>query len=156
MINIRQLIIGLSVLFFGLFFYILFRDQTYFTHKLSIANVQLPYNAGGLIWNSFPSFVHVFSFSMITASLFKDSRFMYFVVCTIWLMINCMFELSQKYKAFAMGIIPSWFESMPYLENTKNFISYGTYDINDIFSMLAGAFTAFCVMIITAQRREKE
>jgi len=81
---------------------------------------------------------------------------MYFIVCTIWLMINCVFELSQKYKEFAMGITPSWFESVPFLDNTKNFILNGTFDINDIFSLFAGAITAFCVMIITAQRREKE
>jgi len=47
MINIRQFVIGFTVLIFGLVFYILFRDQTYFTQKLNIENVQLPYNAGG-------------------------------------------------------------------------------------------------------------
>jgi len=156
MINIRQFVIGFTVLIFGLVFYILFRDQTYFTQKLNIENVQLPYNAGGVIWNSFPSFVHVFSFSMITASLIKDSKFMYFIVCTIWLIINCIFELSQKYKAFALGITPSWFESIPFLENTKNFFLNGTFDVMDIFSIFAGAITAFYVLTITAKRRSKE
>jgi len=63
--------------------------------------------------------------------------------------------LSQKYKAFALGITPSWFESIPFLENTKNFFLNGTFDVMDIFSIFTGTFTAFCVMIITAQRREK-
>jgi hypothetical protein len=155
MINIRQFLIGAGVLIFGLFFYILFRDQTYFMYKFNIGNFQLLHNARGVIWNSFPSFVHVFSFSMITASLIKDSRFRYFVVCTFWLMINCSFEFFQKYKAFALGITPSWFESIPFLGNTKNFILNGTFDLMDIFSIFAGAVAAFCVMVITSQRREK-
>lgn len=155
MINIRQFIIGFAVLIFGLGFYILFRDQTYITHQLSIESIQLPHHAGGVVWDGLPSFVHVFSFSMITASLIKAYKFRYFIVCAIWLIINCLFEFSQKYKVLAIGITPSWFESIPFLENTKNFFINGTFDVMDIFSIFAGTVTAFCLMTITSQRRER-
>jgi len=154
-INIRQFIIGLTFLIFGIGFYILFRDQTYFTQKLNIANMQLPHNAGWGIWCSIPTFVHVFSFSMISASLLEYSKVRYFFVCTIWLMINCIFELSQKYKAVALKITPSWLESIPFLGNTKNFILNGTFDLMDIFSIFAGSIAAFYVMLLTSRWRKK-
>lgn len=155
MINIKQFIIGFISLIFGFFYYVLFRNQTYFTHKFNIDCIQLAHNAGGVIWNSFPSFVHAFSFSMITASLIKGSRFRYIVICFFWLMINCFFEFSQKYKAVALGITPSWLDSLPFLDNTKNFITNGIFDVKDIYSIFAGTIMAFYVMAITSQRRNK-
>ena len=155
MINIKQLIIGFTALIFGIVYYVLFRSDTYFTHKFNIDNIQLVHNTGSVIWNSFPSFVHSFSFSMITVSLIKGSWFRYFVVCTFWLMINCIFEFSQKYKIFALGIIPSWFETIPFLDNMKNFITHGTFDVMDMYSVVIAIVTAFCVMVITSQRRKQ-
>jgi hypothetical protein len=70
-------------------------------------------------------------------------------------MINCIFEFSQKYKALALGIIPSWLDSMPLLDNTKNFITNGIFDVMDIYSIFAGTITAFCVLVLTFQKEKK-
>ena len=70
-INIRQIMIGLAVLSLGTLIYLVDRppDHTYFVYK-SFVNISLHNtlpNLFGLIGNSLPSFIHVFSFILITA-----------------------------------------------------------------------------------------
>jgi hypothetical protein len=78
MINIRQILIGLTVLLLGTLIYLIDRppDQTYFVYK-SLVNISLHNilpNFFGSIGNSLPSFVHVFSFILITVGLLRCQK----------------------------------------------------------------------------------
>ncbi len=147
--------IGFIVLAGGVIFYMLFRNPPYFLSLVNIHTVPLDHIAWGAVGSSLPSFVHAFSFSLITASLIKDSRLGYASVCIFWLTIDCIFELGQKYPPFGQGAGPSFFASIPFLENTGSFFLSGTFDVLDMLSTAAATLVAFYVLQITSERKER-
>jgi len=152
-INFRQILIGLSVLVFGTLVYVVDRppDQTYFVHK-SFVNISLhdtlP-NLFGFIGNSLPAFIHVFSFILITASLMSCRKKGYFFICLSWFLVDCTFELGQKFNSLFLKIIPSWFAGIPFLENAKNYLLHGTFDPVDLAAFTIGAIVAYFVLLHT-------
>jgi VanZ family protein len=85
------------------------------------------------IWTSFPSFVHVFSFSILHTLLFKASR--NFTV-TLWLVINIIFEVGQL-----------WSGNGEVLHNSLQiFFAKGRFDLLDLFWALVGAVCAFLLL----------
>jgi len=46
-------------------------------------------------------------------------------------------------------IVPDWFSTIPFLENTKNYFQYGTFDFIDLLAITIGALTAYFVLITT-------
>ena len=145
-------IIGLSV---GTLVYLLDREpeHIYFIYKhgidLSLYNV-LP-NLFGPFGNSLPTFVHVFSFILITAGLIARSKRDYLVICLSWFVVDVLFEFGQKFKTWSVMMIPDWFSGIPYLENSKNYFLYGSFDLNDIGSIILGAVLAYIVLLITTK-----
>jgi hypothetical protein len=146
--------LGAVVLMVGVIFYLLLRDQTYFLMSLHIPTMSAAIDAHGFIWGSLPTFVHVISFSMLTASLIKYSKINYILVCVFWLMINFAFEIGQKYKVLSQRLVPTSFESIPVFKNTGDFFSSGTFDINDIGSAFVAAVISFYLLQITSERRK--
>ncbi len=152
-INFRQILIGLSVLVFGTLVYVVDRppDQTYFVHK-SFVNISLhdtlP-NLFGFIGNSLPAFIHVFSFILITASLISCRKKGYLFICLGWFLVDCVFELGQKFSSLTLKIVPSWFSSIPFLENTRNYFLHGTFDFNDLAAIIIGTLLAYFVLLTT-------
>ena len=153
MINIRQILIGLSVLLLGTLVYIVDRPplQTYFVYK-NILNISLHSdlpNLFGIIGNSLPSFAHVFSFILITAAIISIRKKGYIFVCASWFLFDFIFELGQRFNSLVLTIIPDWFSGIPFFENTKNYFSRGTFDVIDLVAVLIGSITAYFVLIIT-------
>ena len=157
-INIRQILIGLSVLLFGTLVYLIDRrpDHTYFVYK-SFINISLhdtlP-NLYGFIGNCLPSFVHVFSFILITAGLLQYQKRGCIIICASWFLIDFIFEFGQKFKTFSSSMVPDWFSRIPFLENSKNYFLSGTFDINDIAAIISGTILAYFALSITIKRRE--
>ena len=157
LINIRQILIGLGVLLFGILVYLIDRspNQTYFVHKsfvnISLHNI-LP-NLFGFIGNSLPSFVHVFSFILITAGLLNCQKRGYIIICSFWFLTDFIFELGQKFNSLFLKIIPSWFESILLLENTKSYFFYGTFDFIDLFAITTGTVIAYFILLATNKNR---
>ena len=60
-----------------------------------------------------------------------------------------MFELGQKFNSLTPKIIPSWFSSIPFLENTRNYFLYGTFDFNDLTAITIGTLIAYFVLLST-------
>jgi hypothetical protein len=158
MINIRQILIGLSVLLLGTLVYIVDRppDQTYFVYKnfvnISLHNT-LP-NLFGFIGNSLPSFVHVFSFILITAGLLHCQKKGSLIICSCWFLTDLLFELGQKFKALSSTMLPDWFSRILFLENSKNYFLSGTFDLNDLTAIAFGTILAYFALSITIKRRE--
>jgi len=155
-ISIRQIIIGAAVLLVGVLIYLIDRppDQTYFIYKFGM-NINLfgvlPIIFGP-IGNFLPSFIHVFSFIFLTAGLIAHGKRDYLIICLSWLLIDCAFELGQKFKSWPSRIIPDWFVSIPFLENTKNYFIQGTFDLVDLIAIVIGVAIAYLFLVKTRQR----
>jgi hypothetical protein len=157
-INIRQILIGITVLLLGTLIYLTDRppDQTYFVCK-SFVNISLHNtlpNLFGFVGNSLPSFIHAFSFILITAGLFQCQKRGCIIICACWFLTDVIFELGQKFKAITSTIVPDWFSGIPFLENSKNYFLSGTFDFNDLTAIVFGTIIAYFVLSITIKRRE--
>jgi hypothetical protein len=152
-INVHQILIGLLGLLIGTLVYLVDRppDQTYFVFAtpFNISLFKTLPNLFGHIGNSLPSFIHVFSFILLTAGIIPCRKKGFLNVCMFWFSIDCVFELGQKFSSFTLEIIPSWFSSVPFLENTRNYFFYGTFDFDDLFAILIGTVIAYFVLLFT-------
>jgi len=157
-VNCRQICIGAATLFIGTLVYLIDRppDHTYFVYSnlfdISLHNT-LP-NIFGIIGNSLPTLIHVFSFILITAGLLSCQRRGCLIICVSWFIIDSAFELGQGFKPLIVKIIPEWFAGIPFLENTENYFLHGTFDLNDLVCVLLGSIMAYFVLL-TTNRIEK-
>ena len=95
----------------------------------------------------FPSFVHVLSFSLMTAGILACGKTGGLAVCLGWFTIDGLFELGQRYGSSAAAYVPGWFKGIPFLENTANYFRLGTFDPLDIVAAAAGALAAYLVIL---------
>ncbi len=155
-INKKQIIIGLVSLLIGSMVYLIDRppDQTYFVYKnpLSLTFYNSIPKLFGIIGNSLPAFLHVFSFILITAGFFCCRKAGYVIICLTWFCIDCGFELGQKYDHTTVQMIPDWFEGIPFLENTRTYFLHGAFDIIDLAAIAFGSLTAYFVISVTGKR----
>jgi len=151
--NGAQILIGLGGLLVGTLVYLIDRppEATYFLHfsriKVSLYGI-LP-NVFGVIGNSLPDFLHVFSFIMLTAGLLSWGKRGSLVICLGWFSIDLIFELFQKFNTLPLKIIPKWFKGIPFLENTGNYFTQGTFDLLDLIAITLGATAAYFVLLAT-------
>lgn len=150
---------GLSVLFLGVLVYLIDRDPSriYFLYIIGLNKTfygSFP-NFFGPFGSSLPSFIHVFSFSLLTAAFMKRGKKGCFIICISWLLIDTAFELGQKFHTIALTIIPDWFSGIPLLENTKNYFQYGTFDILDLTAIMLGGVAAYYTLTSTRVREKK-
>ena len=158
-INIRQILIGVAGLLIGTLIYLVDRppDQTYFVYStpFNISLFKALPNSFGHIGNSLPSFIHVFSFILLTAGIISCRKKGFLIVCLWWFVIDCVFELGQNFSSLTLKIVPSWFSSIPFLENTRNYFLYGTFDFNDLAAITIGTLLAYFVLLTTI-KNERE
>jgi len=156
-INKLQILIGVAGLLIGSLVYLIDRppDQTYFvsSSKINISLFNTIPNLFGVIGNTLPDFLHVFSFILITAGLFSCKRRGYIIICLSWFFVDAAFELCQKYNSLPLKIIPDWFEGIPFLENTKNYFQRGTFDMVDLVAIAVGTAAGYFVILITSKMR---
>ena len=156
-IHKTQILIGTIGLLIGLLIYLIDRppDQTYFVSSspinISLSNI-IP-SVFGSIGNSLPEFIHVFSFILITAGLIFCRKKGYLIICVSWFLIDCAFELGQKFALWSSSIVPVWFAGIPFLENTENYFLQGTFDLFDMAAIALGSIAAYFVLLGTMERR---
>lgn len=152
-----QILIGVITLYVGSLVYLIDRapDSTYFVYsistRISLHNI-LP-SLFGPIGQNFPSFIHVLSFSLITAGLLSCKKRGCLVVCAAWLLTDCIFELGQKFNTWVSKIVPDFFSRIPILDNAKSFFLSGAFDVYDLVAMAIGATIAYAVLLVTMERR---
>lgn len=144
----------------GAIFYVLARPagQTYFVGKtgLDLSFYDSLPVLFILLGSSLPTFVHVFSFILLTASFIYGSRKSYFYICLFWLLVDSIFELGQRFGRVVSEAIPSWFAGIPFLENCTSYFLRGSFDPMDIGSILLGTLSAYLVLLITTKEGENE
>jgi hypothetical protein len=133
-------------------------EATYFVYisKIKISLYGTFPNIFGLIGNSLPDFLHVFSFILLTAGLLSSQKKGSLIICLGWFSVDFVFELFQKFNALPLKIIPKWFNGIPFLENTENYFSRGTFDFIDLIAIALGAGTAYFVLLATNNRADKK
>jgi len=112
-------------------------------------------NVFGVIGNSLPDFLHVFSFILLTAGLLSCQKKGSLIICLGWFSVDFVFELFQKFNALPLKIIPTWFNGIPFLENTENYFSRGTFDFIDLIAVALGTVIAYFVLLTINKRHEK-
>lgn len=155
--NRTQILLGIIALCVGSFVYIVDRspDRTYFVYsisnRLSLHNI-LP-SIFGPAGRNLPSFIHVLSFSLITAGLLSCKKRGCLIVCAAWLISDSIFELGQKFNASFSELNPDFLSGIPILENIRGFFLKGVFDVYDLAAMVLGAATAYAILLITMERR---
>jgi hypothetical protein len=158
-INKIQILIGVIGLLFGSLVYLIDRppDQTYFVYSSNI-NISLyntfP-NVFGIIGNNLPTFIHVFSFTLITAGLISSRKRGCVIICMSWFLVDCVFELGQKFNSWTSKLIPEWFTGIPFLENAENYFLQGTFDFTDLASIALGTIMAYVVLLATNKNKKE-
>jgi hypothetical protein len=157
-INGLQILIGAAGLSLGALVYLIDRppEATYFIYfsKINISLYNTFPNAFGVLGNSLPDFLHVFSFILLTAGLLSCQKKGSLIVSISWLSLDLLFELLQKYNTMPLKIIPTWFKGIPFLENTENYFSLGTFDIADLIAIVLGTVIAYFILLTTNNRRK--
>lgn len=158
-VNGWQILIGLGGLIIGTMVYLIDRppEATYFIHfssiKISLYGI-LP-SVFGVIGNSLPDFLHVFSFILLTAGILPWRKRGYLAICLGWFFIDLAFELCQKFNALALRMVPEWFKGIPFLENTENYFKQGTFDFLDLIAISLGTVAAYFVLLATNKGNEE-
>lgn len=157
-INLKQILIGSSALFIGLLIYLVDRppDQTYLVYatKLVLFSLydKLP-DFFGSIGKNLPSFIHVFSFSLITAGLLSCRKAGCAVICLTWLLVDTFFEIGQGMDGASFLETPDFFMGVPFFENLGNYFRFGTFDYLDLAFIVCGSVSAYLVIRATMKRR---
>jgi hypothetical protein len=157
MINRIQVTIGVAILMAGVAVYLCDRPsgQIYFLKKVGISDnwFDSPFARFKTIGNSLPCFAHTLAMILITAGLIARQEKGYGVVSLFWLAVDWTLELGQRFDALASALTPDWFEAIPFFENAENYFRKGTFDWYDMAFILAGAVTAYPVLVLTRDKR---
>ena len=147
--DVIRIAIGIVGLGLGTLIYLLDRPPA-FVYFIPDRN---PYFTGymttfGQLGNNLPTFLHPFSFSLITAGVLAcRSTGLAALISLGWFTVNCTFELGQvnTTSQWLIEYIPQWFDKIVVLENTANYLQSGTYDPRDVLSIAFGSLTAFLI-----------
>ncbi len=143
-VNKLQLLIGFLLLISGAFIYIIDRpawQTTWFPYRYSISNSKL--ELFGSIGDNLPSFIHVVSFSLLTAGIITDKKKFYVLICCIWVLINTIFEIIQINHT-QISRLSNWVEK--YSLN-------GIFDFKDLLAIYLGGICAFFLLTLTKKQR---
>jgi hypothetical protein len=111
-----------------------------------------PRNVFGAIGASLPSFLHVFAFSLLTAAVVASrTARTAAIIAGAWCATDLLFEVGQHpaLAPFIDASLPSWFASVPMLENVGPYFLRGSFDTADLAATIAGA--AFAYLTIARQ-----
>ncbi len=156
--NPRQVFIGSVLLFLGMSVYLFGRPAWQFTLLPDFFYVQWPFtDIIGHYGGSLPSFLHVFGFSVLSAGIIAFSKKAYIVICSLWALINIVFEILQS--DIVLTLYEHTFFGQQLSVTVWNWIeSYSlnaVFDYYDILAILLGAISAYWVLTQT-QKKEVE
>ena len=158
-INKTQILIGTIGLLIGSLIYLMDRppDQIYFIYNspINISLFNIIPSLFSSIGNSLPEFIHVFSFILITTGLVCCQKRGYLIICLSWFLVDCAFEVGQKFNTWSSNMIPDWFAGIPFLENIENYFLKGTFDFLDLAAIAFGTTIAYFVLLITNKSKRR-
>lgn len=155
-----RVLVGGTALIFGLVFYMTARssDQLYIIGSCvnPVVFSSAFHGPLAIFADSFPAFIHVFAFSLLTAALLPISRRGAFIICGSWCLVNCLFELGQRYKELSSSVVPNFFQDIPLFGLTQSFFKRGTFDLFDIAAFTLGATFAFLFLLQTNDNQKRK
>jgi hypothetical protein len=152
-----QIAAALCALFLGLMMYLFSRDphQVYFLENVP-THFDTAADSNKAI-DSLPSFLHVYSFILLTSAVLSASLTTIRIICVFWFSIECLFEIGQ-YHAISYHItnhVPAWFADVPILKLVPAYFVYGTFDVVDIIAMLLGVCAAYITAVLSQIASER-
>ncbi|MBF0377712.1 MAG: hypothetical protein HQK72_09550 [Desulfamplus sp.] len=165
----KSFIVGLAGLFLGSLIYLTDRPlkSTWFVreflnsigYSLDRDNfIGLYKNLFGAFDKSIASFLHTFSFTLITGSfnenrdladnsnLTKNSKKGYLTPALFWCCVNLLFEIGQYFDSIAVKLIPNWFNEYKFLNTVDDYFIAGVFDFWDIAAIITGAFLGYLLL----------
>ncbi|MBF0302804.1 MAG: hypothetical protein HQK73_07170, partial [Desulfamplus sp.] len=137
-IQYLHIAIGFTGLIVGSIIYLSDRppESTWFVRKFL-------YTIGQSIYSTFPdmfvsldksmaSFLHTFSFTMITGAFIGESKRGCLAAAMIWAVVNVLFEIGQYFDTIAVKLVPDWFEQYELLKTVDDYFIAGCFDFWDI------------------------
>lgn len=152
--------IGIAALLVGVLVYLLDRQpgSAYFIPDwLSLSNTT--HSIFSIIGDYLPTFVHVYAFILFTTVMLSPpSKVLLIIICSTWFVIDSLFELAQidAIANYLSGVMPGWFDGIPFLENTGNYFVYGTFDPLDILSIGLGTVLAYTTVVMINKRYREQ
>jgi hypothetical protein len=155
-INIKLLIVAAMIFTLGLLVYVFDRqpETVYFLPEW-LSQQDETTRLFGSIGGWLPTFVHVYTFIILTAVV-APSSVKILPVCLGWFVLECLFELGQLKPIGAWLFIHTYdlFEGVPILENIAFYFQKGSFDVLDLFAIAAGTIAA-CLTINIIKRGER-
>ena len=153
--SVLYAVIAAAALSAGLLVYLLGRqpEHVYFLfHGFSLAHGHT--SPLGVLGNYLPSFVHVYAFILLTATVAGSLNARLLRICTMWFVIACLFECGQHpaVSPTIVAALPIWFARVPVLDNTAAYFLNGTFDLLDLLALAAGTVAAYLTVVLIANR----
>jgi hypothetical protein len=149
---------GTLALLLALIFYVLGRaDGTVYLLPVQLTQI-LPTVGSVAALGSLPTFLHVFSFVLLTVAVARpQSATTCVAIACGWCIANVLFETGQHPGIAPLidGVLPASFDSLPILENIGPFFLNGTFDPLDVLAAVLGAVTSIS-FIFWMRNRESE
>ena len=152
--SIIQIALAVAALLIGVLVYLLDRqpENIYFIPQWLAIAVEGDSFLGALS-NHLPTFVHVYAFILLTmAIVFPIQQYRHFLVpvCVFWFSVDSIFEIAQVdvIARFFAGHVPTWFDGIPFLENTANYFKSSTFDVVDLVSIGLGTLAAYYTVAV--------
>ncbi|MCK5725778.1 MAG: hypothetical protein KAH22_03000, partial [Thiotrichaceae bacterium] len=136
-------VILVPMIFIALY-YFFFREGNIFYLWLGIDN-HLIYKLNSNVMDATPSFVHVYSFSLITWLALGKKRIAFSIL--LWSSINLLFEVGQTANKVNFVSLPSFVE---------NYFSYGVFSWLDIIAIFLAAISAYITILLYRQKLNDE
>jgi hypothetical protein len=108
----------------------------------------------GSIGDYLPTFIHVYAFILLTVIVAVPAITKLIPVCLAWFTLDTLFEVAQI-DAIARWIAmhtPSWFNGIPFLENTADYFLMGTFHVFDLASIAMGTLAAYLTVGFLTRR----
>jgi len=142
--EVKALLLATFLLLVGIVVYVLDRgNAVYFLSGLPVGPAVS--EAFGPLGDHLPTFLHPLIFILITAAVLRPWPGLLPAICAAWFVIECVFELCQMapFDSQIVAAVPPWFDSVPVLQNTADYFTYGTFDPLDILSIGIGTVIAY-------------
>jgi hypothetical protein len=152
-----RILLGGAALGVGCLVYLVARppEHTYFLFRIGMTTTlyhALPPLIDRLSEN-LPAVLHVFAFTLLTGGILKCRKVGSLVMAGSWLITDCAFEVGQKFPTWSEALVPRWCDSLPILENARNYFQTGTFDPLDLVAAAIGATAAYLVLLATTTER---
>lgn len=156
-INKKQLLLGVSFLLAGTVEYLVSRPvgSTYFLSKFRTIQSFLHHipNLYGKLGIFAPEFFHPLALSLISMAL-VSSRKSRIIICLLWFSVDSVFEFGQRYGTELAQYLPTWFQKIPILENLRNYLVNGRFDVYDLMAIGLGSLAAFFIGELLSKKGE--